>query len=199
MEVPVNGGRNSDGPKSNGRIANAYQASLWTQQHVCEGCKPRRESSSRKKGAKSTSKPAKPRGKASSLQEATNVASKAFSSPSNTAAVAIACQRRSRPPSLPPDDQSNPRFVDRDHSPGSWSPSQQEETLVSYSGNESDGDDAKGKPGAGAPTTEEHRGDKDVESKSPINTSLDREVQGSSSGRGGDTTPLVRNLTLAEG
>ncbi|KAL3672611.1 hypothetical protein V7S43_001906 [Phytophthora oleae] len=123
----------------------------------------------------------------------------AISSPSNSAAATIACHRRSRSPSLPPDDRPNFLFVDRDHSPGSWSPSQQEETLVSYSGDESDGDDAEGKPEAGAPTTEEHHGDMDVESKYPIYTSLDREVQGSASGHGGDTTPPVRNLTLAEG
>ncbi|KAL3659244.1 hypothetical protein V7S43_015822 [Phytophthora oleae] len=129
-----------------------------------KGANPDAEAFSRKKAAKPTSKPAKPRGKASALQAATNVASKA-----------------------------------KDHSPGSWSPSQQEETLVSCSGDESDGDDAEGKPEAGAPTTEEHHGDKDVESKYPINTSLDREFQGSASGHGGDTTPPVRNLTLAEG
>ncbi|KAL3659285.1 hypothetical protein V7S43_015863 [Phytophthora oleae] len=135
-----------------------------------KGANPDAKASSRKKAAKLTSKPVKPRGKASALQEATNVTSKAISSPSNTAAAAFACQRRSRSPSLPPDDRPNPRFVDRDHSPGSWSPSQQEETLVSYSGDESDGDDAEGKPEAGAPIF----------------------------GHGGDTTPPVRNLTLAE-
>ncbi|KAK1946304.1 hypothetical protein P3T76_001857 [Phytophthora citrophthora] len=151
---------------------------------------PDAQASSRKKAAKPASKPAKPRGKASALHEATDVASRALSPPSSTAATASPSQRRSRSPSLPPNNRPNPRFDYRDYSPGSWSSSQQEATLVSYSGDESDNDNTEGKPAAGAPTTEEHHGDEDTASKSPNNTS----------GRGGDTTPPpVRHLTLAEG
>ncbi|RAW20146.1 hypothetical protein PC110_g23412, partial [Phytophthora cactorum] len=59
----------------------------------------------------------KPRGKGSALQEATEVASKAVTSSGDAPADTDASSRRGRSPSLPKDDDLNPRFAVREHSP----------------------------------------------------------------------------------
>ncbi|KAG2963613.1 hypothetical protein PC119_g25459 [Phytophthora cactorum] len=63
-------------------------------------------------------KSSKPRGKGSALQEATEVASKAVTSSGDAPADTGASSRRSRSPSLPKADGTNPRFAVREHSPG---------------------------------------------------------------------------------
>ncbi|RAW20243.1 hypothetical protein PC110_g23315, partial [Phytophthora cactorum] len=67
---------------------------------------------------KQQTKNSKPRGKGSALQEVTEVASKAVTSSSDAPADTGASSRRSRSPSLPKDDDPNPRFAVREHSPG---------------------------------------------------------------------------------
>ncbi|KAG3116105.1 hypothetical protein PI124_g4660 [Phytophthora idaei] len=66
---------------------------------------------------KQQTKSSKPRGKGSTLQEATSVASKAVTSSGDAPADTGAGSRRSRSPSLPKDDGPNPRFAVREHSP----------------------------------------------------------------------------------
>ncbi|KAG3205263.1 hypothetical protein PC128_g1500 [Phytophthora cactorum] len=67
---------------------------------------------------KQQTKSSKPRGKGSTLQEATEVASKAVTSSGDAPADMGTSSRRSRSPSLPKDDGPNPRFAVREHSPG---------------------------------------------------------------------------------
>ncbi|KAG3236711.1 hypothetical protein PI124_g18286 [Phytophthora idaei] len=67
---------------------------------------------------KQQTKSSKRHGKGSTLQEATEVASKAVTSSGDAPAETGASSRRSRSPSLPKDDGSNPRFAVREHSPG---------------------------------------------------------------------------------
>ncbi|KAG3083270.1 hypothetical protein PI124_g18493 [Phytophthora idaei] len=81
---------------------------------VCRGAKAHAKSAATKQQTKRS----KPRGKGSALQEATEVASKAATSSGDAPADTGASSRRSRSPSLPKDDGSNPRFAVREHSPG---------------------------------------------------------------------------------
>ncbi|OWZ15044.1 hypothetical protein PHMEG_00011387 [Phytophthora megakarya] len=91
--------------------------------------------STKTRATKPKSKPAKPRGKASNRQEATSVASEATNTPDDTALPGIASPRRSRSPSVPPDNRPNPRFVRRDNSPGAGDTP--DCTRDAYSGDES--------------------------------------------------------------
>ncbi|KAG3233553.1 hypothetical protein PI124_g21372 [Phytophthora idaei] len=67
---------------------------------------------------KQQTKSSKPHGIGSTLQEATEVASKAVTSSGDAPADTDASSRSSRSPSLPKDDGPNPRFAVREHSPG---------------------------------------------------------------------------------
>ncbi|KAG3008767.1 hypothetical protein PC128_g18308 [Phytophthora cactorum] len=102
------------------RAARALCFTVSTSTSACphvgasRGAKPHAKSAVTKQQTKSS----KPRGKGSALQEATEVASKAVTSSGDAPADTGASSRRSRLPSLPKDDGSNPRFAVREHSPG---------------------------------------------------------------------------------
>ncbi|KAI9982059.1 hypothetical protein PInf_007947 [Phytophthora infestans] len=66
---------------------------------------------------KSQAKSTKPRGKGSSLQEATKVASEAIGTNGDTAASKRTSKRRSPSLSVYPDNRPNPRFVEREFRP----------------------------------------------------------------------------------